>query len=116
MTVLTTYFSQRSYGTQHLNIFRRMAHTIISDYLREMKEYVEDKGFPPSFEEMMSAAKRLENDLLLKGDWLKLAYKKERGKGSPSLSKGVKRIIKGALNDYINRTKAITPNKPKEVL
>jgi len=107
------YFSQRLYGKQYLNQFRKMAYTITNEYVEDVIKYIENKGFDPSFEEIITAVKKLENDLIIKGKWLRDDYKKERGKGSPRLTKGFKRIINSSINEYLGRTRVVFNIKPK---
>lgn len=90
-----------------------MAYTITNEYVEDVMKYIEDKGFGPSFEEIMATVKKLENELLIKGKWLRDDYKKERGKGSPRLTKGFKRIINSSVNEYLGRTRVVLSIKPK---
>lgn len=113
LSLFSDYFSQRLYGKQYLNQFRKMAYTITNEYVEDVMKYIEDKGFGPSFEEIMSTVKKLENELLIKGKWLRDDYKKERGKGSPRLTKGFKRIINSSVNEYLGRTRVVLSIKPK---
>lgn len=113
LSLFSDYFSQRLYGKQYLNLFRKMAYTITNEYVEDVMKYIEDNGFGPSFNEIMDNVKKLENDLMVKGTWLRDDYKKERGKRSPRLTKGFKRIINSSINEYLGRTRVILSIKPK---
>lgn len=111
--MISDFFSNRSYSKQFLNLFEQMARTITNEYAQEIKCFIETNGYNPSFEELMQRMKALEQELTLRANWIREDYAQEKGRKSVKLTTGCKRVVKNALNDFLNQAKGIMVIKDK---
>jgi len=104
---ITEFFSNRAYGRQFLQLFEQMAHTILEEYVDDVKKFVDQNGYSPSFEELMARVKALSDDLTMRAAWIREDYHEDRGRKSIKLTTGCKRVIHKTVEEYLRRSKAV---------
>jgi len=99
------------FGKQSLTLFSQIAETITTEYVEDITKGIIEKGYAPSFEELMHKVKALNNELSLKVVWLRDNYKIERGRKSARLTRGCKKIINRSVDDFLRTVKLVATTK-----
>ena len=104
---ISTFFTNRAYGRQFLQVFEQMAASIVEEYVQEIVRFMQENGYSPSFEELMQKVKALNDDLIMRAAWIREDYREDRGRRSVKLTTGCKKVINKAVEEYLRRSKAI---------
>ena len=101
------------YGKHLLERFQLIANTITNEYIEDFYQHLLVHDTVPTFEDLMQKTKMLQDDLTYRLTWVREDYKEERGRHSPRLTKGCKRIISTSVQHYISVVKNILACRPQ---